>query len=101
MYNNPDIQIDIKHSSNNIQMNMDSLSKDIQINVDKSTPKDIQIELDETKSVISERDYERLKNQPRINSIQLIGNKTSNDLGLQDELPIITRAEIRNIINNL
>lgn len=101
MYKELDIQINVNTSSNDIQLNMDNLSKDIQISLDKSIPKDIQIELDETRSVISERDYEKLKNQPQINSVQLIGNKTSNELGLQDELPIITRAEIRNIINNL
>jgi len=31
-------------------------------------------------------DYELLRNKPSINSVTLIGNKTSTDLGLQDEL---------------
>ena len=31
-------------------------------------------------------DYETLNNLPQVNSVTLIGNKTSNDLGLQDEI---------------
>lgn len=29
--------------------------------------------------------YERLSNKPQINSVELIGNKTSDELGLQPE----------------
>lgn len=46
-------------------------------------------------------DYERLENKPQINSVNLVGNKSAHDLGLQDELQMITRAEIREIINQL
>lgn len=64
-----------------------------------SPPTDIGFELKE--GVIPERDYEKLVNRPQINSITLSGNKTGEELGLQDELPLITRSEIREIINNL
>ncbi len=64
-----------------------------------SSPADIGFELKE--GVIPEKDYEKLINRPRINSVILTGNKTSEELGLQDELPLMTRQEIRNIINQL
>jgi hypothetical protein len=64
-----------------------------------SASKDLNIEIKD--GAIPERDYEKLIHHPQINSVTLIGNKTSTELGLQDELPIITRAEIREIINNL
>lgn len=49
-------------------------------------------------------DYEDLDNLPQVNSVELIGNKTSNDLGLQpagdyaDEA--LTNQEIENLLNN-
>lgn len=51
--------------------------------------------------IISEggtRDYNRLINQPQINSITLINNKTSEELGLQDKIYDITEQDIDNII---
>lgn len=51
--------------------------------------------------IISEggtRDYNRLINQPQINSITLIENKTSEELGLQDKIYDITEQDIDNII---
>lgn len=43
-------------------------------------------------------DYERLINKPSINNVELIKNKTSSDLGLQDEMRPLTNLEIRNLI---
>lgn len=83
-----DITIAVERTTPNIQLGLSTGKKDIQIGLEK-------------KAVIVEDDYERLINHPQINSKTLIGNKTSTELGLQDELPIITRAEIREIINNL
>lgn len=83
-----DIAIAVEQATPNIQLGLSTGKKDIQIGLDK-------------KAVIVEDDYERLINQPKINNMTLVGNKTSTELGLQDELPLITRAEIREIINNL
>jgi len=43
------------------------------------------------------RNYERLVNLPKINSVTLIGNKTSWDLHIQDTEPM-TNLEIESII---
>lgn len=74
---NPDVQIGVENEKN-----------DIIINLEKG-------------AVVSENDYEKLSNIPRINSVRIIGNLSGQQLGLQDELPIISRAEIREIINSL
>lgn len=40
------------------------------------------------------RDYEALANKPQINSVILIGNKTSGQLGLGDAYELATSAQI-------
>lgn len=42
--------------------------------------------------------YEALTNKPQINDVTLIGNKTSHELKLQDEMDEITAQDIDNII---
>lgn len=76
-----------------------SKALDITISVERENH-NIQIGL-EKKAGTYENDYEKLVHHPQINSTTLIGNKTSSELGLQNELPLITRSEIRDIINNL
>lgn len=44
------------------------------------------------------KDYEKLINQPSVNDVVLIGNKTSKDLKLQDEMDEITPQDIDKII---
>ena len=44
------------------------------------------------------KDYNKLINKPQINNITLVDNKTSKDLGLQDEIDNITEQDIDNII---
>ena len=43
-------------------------------------------------------DYELLTNHPQINSIVLMGDKSSSDLGLQDEMVPITEQDIDEIM---
>lgn len=45
-------------------------------------------------------DYEELENQPQINGVTLLGNKTSSDLGLQEELSFATNSEIDTLFSN-
>ncbi len=42
-------------------------------------------------------DYEKLINHPRINSVELLGNKTGAELGLQDELEYADFTDIDDI----
>lgn len=48
----------------------------------------------------STTDYNVLDNQPQINNVTLINNKTSSDLHLQHEMDEITEQEIDKIIFN-
>ena len=42
--------------------------------------------------------YEKLINKPQINNIELLGNKTSKQLKLQDEMDLITEQDIDEIM---
>ena len=44
--------------------------------------------------------YNYLSNKPKINSIELIGNKTSSELKLQDEMNALSNIDIENLLNN-
>lgn len=43
-------------------------------------------------------DYNELPNKPKINSVELVNNKTGGDLGLQDKMAEITNSEIDTIV---
>ena len=44
--------------------------------------------------------YNLLTNKPQINEVTLIGNKSSEDLHLQDEMDYLTNMEIEELLNN-
>lgn len=44
--------------------------------------------------------YEELSDLPQINDVTLLGNKTSNDLELQDKMDSLTNQEIEELLNN-
>ena len=52
---------------------------------------------EETVTVEGTRDYNKLKNHPQINDIELIGNRTFEDLGADS----LTNLEIETIINSV
>lgn len=43
---------------------------------------------------VSVDDYELLRNKPRINDVELIGNRTGEELNLQDLMNAITNVEL-------
>lgn len=47
--------------------------------------------------VKSEKDYEKMKNKPQINDVELVKNKTLEDLNVNK----LTNIEIENIINSI
>ena len=47
--------------------------------------------------VVYEKNYENLKNKPRINDIELVGNKSFEDLG---DIPL-SNIEILNMYNHV
>lgn len=44
--------------------------------------------------------YEFLSNQPKINNVTLIGNKTSSQLQLQDKMESLSNMDIEELLNN-
>lgn len=58
---------------------------------------EISVDTDESIIPVEISDYERLINKPKINSIELIGNKTNDDLGIQDKMNSATNLEIINL----
>ena len=44
--------------------------------------------------------YNYLNNKPKINDIELKGNKTTKQLGLQEEIERLTNMEIEEILNS-
>ena len=46
-------------------------------------------------------DYIKSYNKPKINDIELIDNKTSKDLGLQDEMYEISNIEIEELLKGM
>lgn len=49
---------------------------------------------------VGTNNYEKLLNKPKINNIELIGNKKSKDLKIQDEMEVLSNLEIEKMINN-
>ena len=49
---------------------------------------------------VGTNNYEKLLNKPKINNIELIGNKKSKDLKIQDEMEVLSNIEIEEMINN-
>lgn len=47
-----------------------------------------------------EKDYEKLKNKPRINGVELIGDQTSKQLKIKETEPL-TNLEIEEIIQSV
>ena len=47
---------------------------------------------------VAVNDYEPLKNKPQINNIELIGNKSSEELNLQDLMDSISNVELARIL---
>lgn len=45
---------------------------------------------------LGDHDYETAKNKPRINDVELVGNKTSEDL----DIMALTNTEIENLLKN-
>ncbi len=47
---------------------------------------------------VSSDDYNACYNKPRINGVELVGDKSSHDIKVQDEMNVATVAEIEAIL---
>ena len=81
---NHKIELDIKTENNQLELDLKKEDKQLELNVDNTS--------------IYEKNYEKLDNLPEVNGNKLIGNKTSKQLGLQDELDYLTNIEIEKLI---
>ena len=54
----------------------------------------LKISISNTSGGFGTNNYEKLKNKPSINSVELLGNKTSDDLKLQSKMESITAHDI-------
>lgn len=59
----------------------------------------LNIEMETDSIEIVEDNYEKLNNLPKINDVQLKGNKTAKELKLQDEMDSISNLDIDKIFN--
>lgn len=73
-----------------------TISGDQEIHADISG--DASMEVIPSPGISGANNYEKLKNKPRINEVELIGNKTSKQLGLQDEMNSLTNLELDDLI---
>lgn len=60
----------------------------------------LSIELQMPVPISPTKDYEALENKPRINGVELIGNKTSRELHIQ-ETDALSNVEIEQIIQSV
>lgn len=68
----------------------------IKIKIDKPAPL-ATIKIDDLVNVTVNRDYLDLKNKPAINDVELVGNKSFQELGMGR----ITNTEIQDIIGGI
>lgn len=81
-------------------MPIDILKKDVLLTDDLEVNKKT-LEIEVTTSSGSSggtKNYEKLINKPSINDIELVGNKTSSQLKLQDHMDAMTVQEIEKIL---
>ena len=60
-------------------------SEEDELQLDFEDEEELQLELNEDPKGMTEKNYENLINKPKINNIELLGNKTLNDLGIQEK----------------
>ena len=60
-----------------------NIEPDEEINIEMNDDEEINVDI--SGEVISVGDYEILSNKPQINDVELIGNKTLDELGIQEE----------------
>lgn len=58
------------------------------------------VSIEEGSSTGGTNNYNNLTNKPKINNVELKGNKTSKQLGLQEEMDSLTNMEIEKILNS-
>lgn len=76
-----------------VEVSLDAIEREYAVNVD-ATEETYNLEMKETLGTGGTNDYTRLKNKPSINSNELIGDKTFEQLGLVS----LTNEQIENLL---
>ena len=79
-----------------LELQIDTGQADLEMELDTGQD-DLTLERSDPYYSHTESNYERLINKPRINSVELVGNKDLHEIGIQEELPEITNLEILKI----
>lgn len=72
--------------------------EDDEIDLSLENEDEIEMQIDDIVEIQGTNDYNLLYNKPSINSVVLIGNKVSEELGLEPTIIDITEQDIDNII---
>ena len=80
------------------ELNIELDKEDLDIILDEQNSIDAEIENSDIVSTGTTKNYEILDNKPQINSVELVGNKTANDLNLQERIEVLTNLEIEEIL---
>lgn len=68
---------------------------DLEFELEKDTDNE-NIEIEENENVSTENNYKKLKNKPSINSVELIDNKTFEELGIIE----LTNSELERLLED-
>ena len=72
------------------------MEEDLEVILESEQEMEVGLEEDALEIVTS--NYEELNNKPSINNVELLGDKTSKDLGLQEEMESLSNLEIEEIL---
>lgn len=71
--------------------------EELEFEIEMEGNEDYEIEIEN--DVTLANDYNLLCNHPKINNVELVGNKTTKDLNIE-EYELITNSEIEELLNN-
>lgn len=74
-----------------IELEQDDLEFELEKDIDNEN-----IEIEEIENVSTENNYRKLKNKPSINSVELIDNKTFEELGIIE----LTNSELERLLED-
>lgn len=69
----------------------------VHVKIIKTEASPIKVAVKTPINYVNNADYEKLKNKPRINDVELIGNKTTADIGIG----AMTNTEISKIVESV
>lgn len=80
------------------ELNIELDKEDLDIILDEQNSIDAEIENSDIVPTGRTKNYEILDNKPKINNVELVGNKNANDLNLQERIEVLTNLEIEEIL---